>query len=419
MRPLNRIPAVSPQAPSQNPPLLFGLLSVSYGFTTAVGGLLIPYLLRKYGVPVNRIAGVVAIALIPLVWSFLWSPLADVGLRRRSWVLLSALGAAVTGSLAILGIHASLVVLTLLLFLSRALIGLQSAATGALMCALPPTSRGRAAGWSQAGNIGAGAVGGGLVIWLADHASLTVVAIAIAAGTMVPSLAALLIEESAPAARGTGTFFGDLVNDLGEIVRCGRTWLGILFFVSPAGSFAIGNLISGLGPDYRASGTQVVWITGLGGGLLTAAGSFIGGYLADHVNRMAAYSLAAVCGALFAAYLAFAPATPVTFGAGFSAYSIASGFSYCMFTALVLDVVGQRRHAAATMYSVLNASGNVAIAYMVWLDGLGYKHWGVRGLMSTDALANGVSAAVLLVVAVVTRQYWRRGTATAGSVPVA
>ena len=79
-----------------------------------------------------------------------------------------------------------------------------------------------------------------------------------------------------------------------------------------------------------------------------------------------------------------------------------------MFTALVLDVVGYRRHAAATAYSVLNSSGNLAITYMVWLDGLGYKHNGARGLMATDALANGASALALLAIAFAARHVWQR-----------
>jgi MFS transporter, PAT family, beta-lactamase induction signal transducer AmpG len=145
------------QRAGRNAPRLFGLLSVSFGATTTVSNLLMPYLLRKVGVPLDRIAGVSAIALIPSVWSFVWAPLADTGPRRRSWVLLAAVAASLAGSPAVLGAGGSLALLTVLLFLMNAFIGVHGAATGALMCALPPDMRGRAAGWSQAGNIGAGA----------------------------------------------------------------------------------------------------------------------------------------------------------------------------------------------------------------------------------------------------------------------
>ena len=70
-------------------------------------------------------------------------------------------------------------------------------------------------------------------------------------------------------------------------------------------------------------------------------------------------------------------------------------------------VAGRRQHAAATAYSTLNASGNVPIAYMTWFDGVGYKHWGARGLMGTDAIANGAFAIILLLVATLAGHHWR------------
>jgi len=111
---------------------------------------------------------------------------------------------------------------------------------------------------------------------------------------------------------------------------------------------------------------------------------------------------------VFGVWLALGPATPFTFAAAYSGYSLAAGFAYAVYTALLLDVVGKRQHAAAFAYSVLNASGNASIAYMVWLDGLGYKHWGVRGLMTTDALANGGFAVILVLVAVFAGHHWHQ-----------
>ena len=113
--------------------------------------------------------------------------------------------------------------------------------------------------------------------------------------------------------------------------------------------------------------------------------------------------------AVFAAYFGFASPTPFVFGAGYSGYSIVAGFAYAVFTALVLDVLGHRRHAAGTAYSLLVASGNVPIVYMTWLDGVGYKHRGVFGLMGVDALANGAGAIALLLLAAYTRRFWTSG----------
>jgi hypothetical protein len=78
----------SPRQP-HIPPSIFGFLAAPIGvFYWGVSALLVPYLLRRHGVPVDPIAAVVAIASIPNVWSFLTSPVIDLGLRRRTWLAL-------------------------------------------------------------------------------------------------------------------------------------------------------------------------------------------------------------------------------------------------------------------------------------------------------------------------------------------
>ncbi len=369
--------------------------------------LLMPYLLRKYGMPVDEIAKVVAIALLPAIWAFLWSPLADAGFRRRTWLIFSAVGAGLAAAAAIVSVRGSHVALAALLFLMNAFAGLLSSSCGALMTAMPEALRGRSAGWYQGGNNGSSAIGGGLMIWLTDHASLPVVAILVVAAMVLPALGAFLIREAAPVRRAIGPQVAALFRDMGEVFRARRTWLGLVFFLSPVGSAAIGNLISGVGQDYHASGDEVLLVTGIGGGLLSAFGCLIGGIVADRMNRMLAYALAGGISAVFGAYLAFGPLTAFTYAAGYSGYSVATGFAYAVFTALVLDVVGRRKHAAATAYSTLNAAGNFPITYMTWLDGVGYKYWGARGLMVTDTAANGGFAIVLLLVAMFAGHHWQ------------
>jgi MFS family permease len=365
-----------------------------------------PYLLRKYGVPVDRIAEISAISLLPAVWAFVWSPLADTGIRRRSWVIVSAVGAALAAAVAILDVHASQTLLTTLLFVSNAFSGLLSSACGALLTAMPESLRGRSAGWYQAGNVGGAAIGGGLVIWLADHVALPMVAAIVVAAMVLPSLIAFLIQEPVPVRRKIGPQMAGMLHDLRDLLSARRTWLGLLFFLSPVGTAAVGNLISGVGPDYHASGDEVAWVTGVAGGLLSTVACFAGGFVADRMNRMLAYALAGGLTAVFGVWLGLGSLTPFTYGAGYLGYSLAAGFSYAVYTALLLDVVGKREHAAAFAYSALNASGNAAISYMTWLDGVGYKHWGVRGLMDVDAAANAGVGIVLAIVAIFAVRHW-------------
>ena len=74
-----------------------------------------------------------------------------------------------------------------------------------------------------------------------------------------------------------------------------------------------------------------------------------------------------------------------------------SGFA--SYSALILEVLGHRKRGAATGYALLSSSGNLGLVYMTWLDGLGYQWGGARGLMMTEALAGGIGALALLVLA--------------------
>ncbi|HLI86066.1 MAG TPA: MFS transporter [Bryobacteraceae bacterium] len=396
------------EAPQHNPPWLFAILSLPYGLGNAIITILIPYLLRKQGVPVDRIAAVVAIATAPTIWSFVYSPVVDMGLRRRTWLWLAAFSAALFSAFGVLISARSLSALTVLLFLATAVSGLISSANGALLTALPATIHGRAAGWYNAGNIGGGALGGGLAIWLAGAVRVPELAVCVGLLLSLPMLAAFRVIETPLARTPAWLRIVSLARDLRSLVASRRTLAGLVFFLSPAGSAAIANLISGVGPDYRASAREVLLISGVAGGLLNTFGSLGGGFFCERVDTRKAYAFAGLLSAVFAGILALAPHNPFTYAAGYSGYAIAGGFAYAVFTALVLDVLGPRRHAAATSYSLLAASGNVPIVYMTWLDGLGYKAWGARGLMGFDALANGAAGLGLLVFAAFTHRFWSR-----------
>ena len=386
-----------------NPPALFSILVLPYAFTSSVTVILMPYLLRKYNLSVDEIANIVVVASLPSIWSFLWSPLADIGMRKRSWVILSATGAGLASLAAILNVTGSSggshALMTALLFLMNAFAGLLSSSCGALLTDMPAELRGRSSGFYQAGNTGGAAIGGGLFIWLADHASLPSVALMITALMIVPALAALVINERPPHGRALGPHFADMGRDMKDLFRSRYTWIGLIFLLSPVGSAAVGNLISGMGPDYHASGEVVLWASGVAGGLLSAFGCFLGGFIADKIGRMMSYALAGGLAAVCALYMAFAPATSMTYAVGYGCYAVSAGIAYAVFTAMVLDILGHRKHAAASGYAVLNSAGNLPIEYMTWLDGMGYGKWGARGLMTVDAAANGGFGIVLLVIA--------------------
>jgi PAT family beta-lactamase induction signal transducer AmpG len=385
-----------------NPPWLFGILSIPYGVFNGILVVLMPFLLRKHGISPDRIANVIAVSSIPNVWYFLWSPVVDTGLLRRTWVLIAAGVSGLCGAIAIAATSLSLTELTILLLMGNVVAMLLSSACGAILTTLNHTKRGRASGWYQAGNLGGGAMGAGAAIWAADKVPLPV--LAVAAGSMVfaPALAALLISEERVPRMAVIPLFRALGRDVWDVLCSRATLIGLVFFLSPVGSSAVSNLISSVGPDYHASDAQVALVSGLAGGVLSALGCLLGGFVCDRMNRMSAYALAGLLSAVFSAWMALGPATPLTYAGGYTGYALAAGIAYAAFTALELDVLGKRRHAAGTAYSLLGASGNLPIAYMTWLDGVGYKYSGARGLMAVDSLANGIGGVLLLLLTA----YW-------------
>lgn len=408
--------------PRENPPRenhawLFGLLAVPSGFGYwGVNALLIPYLLRQHGVTVDRIAGVVAVATIPSVWSFAWSPVVDLGLKRRTWILLSYGLAALASGLGILESAGSLEWLTFLLFAANLLSTIAGSAAGAVMSTIRPEVLGRASGWSQAGNAGAGTLGGGVSIWMASFCGLPVLAAVATAALSLPALGALWLVEKPHPRMAPLPLFAALGRDIKDLLWSRRTLVGLLFLVSPVGAGALTNLISSVGPDYHAPNSEVAWITGTGGGLLLAAGALMGGFVCDRMHRLTAYALFGIVTFFFAAWMALGPATPFTFGAGYAGYALATGFAYAAFIALILEVLGQGRRAAATGFTLLTSVGNLGLTYMTWLDGVGYKHAGARGLMGVDALGNGVIGVLLLLLARYCARHWK---AAAVEVPAA
>jgi MFS family permease len=392
-------------------PWTFGFLSAPGGiFYWGISALLVPYLLRAHGVSVDRIAGVAAVATLPNLWSFLTSPIIDLGLRRRTWILLFAALTALCGWLAITGIAGSLAWLTVFLFAGNIAQCMIGNAVGALMSTVEPSVRGRAGGWYQAGNIGGGSLVGGALIGLAGHIPLSLLALVAALATFGPALVVLFIHETPLPHLAPKPLFAALFHDVWDVLRARRTWLGLAFFCSPAGTGALGNLISGVGPDYHVSGGLVAWLTGPAGSVLMGVGCAVGGWICDRIHRKTCYALFGLANAASAAILWLGPLTPSTYTVGLVAYSFTVGLVYAAFSSLVLEVLGHRRRGAATGYALLYSSGNLGLIYMTWLDGFGYRQGGARGLMATEILAGGIGSLILLWIARHALRRWRHLT---------
>jgi PAT family beta-lactamase induction signal transducer AmpG len=139
-------------------PWLFAILNVPHAVVTGgVTGTLLSYLLRQQGVAPHAIANQRALLLLPGTLFFLWSPVTDFLLRRRTWLLVSSAAASVAVMLALwMKSYASRGAVTLL-WTASCLILLGSAAMGGLVASLMRQDQKTRVGcFLQAGNLGGG-----------------------------------------------------------------------------------------------------------------------------------------------------------------------------------------------------------------------------------------------------------------------
>lgn len=383
----------------RNAPWFFALLPLPYSFSIAAAGSVLPFLLRAHGVGVDRIAEIMAVAMLPNVWGFVLAPVIDLGLRRRAWVWIGNVAFGLCAAGALLLMDRSIAWMTAALFLGFAVNNFSSSALGALMAELPGTIHGRVSGWFQAGNVGIGAAVSGVAIWAASQYSVGALSIGAVLLIGLTVLVVFFVREPERVGSAPGPLFSAVWGELKQLARERDAQLGVLFLASPICAFAASGLAVTLGPDFSADAAEVAWVTGIGSAICSVVGSLAGGFVCDRIDRRTAYGLCGVFAGAAATYVAFAVPTPVSYAVGFLTYALANGFGYAAFTSLLLDLSARRKAGVATAYAILGASASVAVTYMTLLDGLGYKWAGVRGLMVADGGANVLSAAALLWLA--------------------
>lgn len=359
-----------------------------------------PFLLGRAGVPVDRIANLESLLQIPTIVYFLWAPLVDMRLRRRSWLVLAALASAVCLATAMPMIGPSqLSWITGVLFAGMTVNVLVSSAHGGLMVhTLSRAGQAEASGWTQAGNLGGGALGAGITLWLLARLPLAGATMLTAAMVALPSLAALTIAEPLPAASvGLLDRIRKIGRELITVFHSRQTLWGLLLLASPVSSGAALNLLPAVAEHYGVGRQGVMWVNGVLGGLVLASGSLGATLVPGAWDRRLTYAGAGLLNGLASLSLLVGD-SPSVYYIGTVLYLVTTGFGYARFTALVMDVLGHGEHGASTRYSLFLAAGNLPITYVLWLDGQGYRRFGTHGLFGVDAGGNLLVFAIVGVI---------------------
>lgn len=384
--------------PRHAPPWLFGITSIPYGMVGSFVAVILPFLTRKSGISVENIGWFGFAAMIPTTLQFLYAPLVDIGPKRKQWlVIVTVLGGACLCAAMMMKLPEEKGAFLAFTIAGQAISGLVGSCNGGLLATtMPDELRGAAGGWLNAGNLGGGAFGTWIALEMINRkAAPLTIGLTIAALMIIPSLAALTIVEQERAKRSPREVFGTMVGDVWRVAKSRPGWSGMLFCLSPVGTAALVNYFAGVAADYRASDGMVAFVNGPVNGLLTAAGSLIGGYLCDRMNRRGAYLLSGGLTAIVGIVMSFMPTGPMTYAIGVSVYLFVTGFCYAAFSAVVLESIGRAGAAASTQYTLFTAAGNAAIAYVGLVDTRFHHTWGVNGLLRVDAGLNLIGIVLL------------------------
>jgi len=380
-------------------PWVFGLLIAPCGIVAngVIQGGVLSYVLRQQGIAIGSISDMVTVLALPTMLYFLWSPITDFFVRRRTWLMAGGLSAAALIAWALSQPHLSSRSVLVCIFVSACAAQLVVSSCGGMMGALRSERAKRvSSSFYQAGSMGFGAVSVSLLIWIYNHSPALLGPVA-GAIVGIPALFALLAPEQPFLSHSS---VAETCAQLRrEAVQTFGRWEAIpylLVMLFPLATGAAIGLLPGVAQDYGVSGDQVAWMNGLLGTLLTVAGSLLASLIPVFASASVTYLLLAIFNSLTVGVLWLAPPTPATYFTGMTLYIFSVGICYALFTGVILEFLGDSGKSGSGRYSIINSLGNVPVLYMMKLDGMGASRFGPRALAGTEAVLGLLGASSLL-----------------------
>ncbi|THD78294.1 MAG: MFS transporter [Phenylobacterium sp.] len=378
--------------------LLYAPQGLAQGFVTVTLG----YLLARNGVSVAAIGTVVGLFLLPQTWKFVAGPVIDASLSPRIWCAIClAVGSALLAGFAVAPLtSANVPGLSLAgVVMGAAFTMASSAVTAAMARTTPPEQRGAVSGWQQCGNLGGIGLGGGLGLWIAEHAGGQ----APAALTLATICAACFLPflMLAPPPRTIGVALGarlvDLTRAIWELARTRAGVLIALIMLMPASLGAATGLLSAVAGDWHASADLVALMLGAASGVANLPGCLLGGYLCDRFPRRPVYVLAALGCALGEAAMAWGPHTPAAFAVFVLLNAVLLGVAWAALSAVLFEKLTGR--GAATVSSVMSSLCNLPVSVVTVIIGGVQTRQGSTAMLLTEAGIAVAGVAVYVAIA--------------------
>ena len=362
-----------------------GMANATMGFSNGIVLFALPQLLAVEHVPESQIAAITAVAFSTNFWSVLFAPMLDVRFSRRWYASVLAGASAIFTGVAILTLH-HLVLLEIAMVMATAAAILSSSAMGGWFSNITDhKDKNLLSKWmniSLISGVGVTSMLGGQVV---RHLPIGLAAIVVGMIVFLPATIYVFVPAPGPDGRLAGESFAQFNREIFSLLRRREVVIVLLLFLSPCSSFALTNLLGGLGGDFHASAEAISIAGGIGAFVPGIIGCALFPIIARRLPLRAFYLANGIVGSIFTLSLLVLPHTTGTFALALFGEFLFQAVSFSIQIGIVFEAIGPDNPLAATTFSFLTAATNIPITYMMLADGHVYSTHGIAGSFTLDA----------------------------------
>jgi PAT family beta-lactamase induction signal transducer AmpG len=364
---------------------LLGLSNSSVGLTSGIAFFALPQLLAAQHVSELTIAGITAAGMSSNFWPFIFGPMLDVWFSRRFYATGFAALASILVGVAVINRHSTVVLEAALVLGVAAAMLYTTALCGWLSTVCPVGDKRELSAWLNIAVISGAGVTSVLGGELVRHLPVWSAAGLLAAIVFLPTAVFPFIPCTAPDKRLAGESFAQFIREILALLQRREVLLALVILLSPCSSFALTNLLGGLGGDFHASARVVSVAGGIGAFFPGLVGCLLFPIIARWRSLILLYVVDGILGSSFTLSLIFLPHTPLTFWLALIGQYFFQAIAFSIQVGIMFETIGENNPLAATIFTVLSAATYVPITYMMVADGRGYSMGGLAGSFGTDA----------------------------------
>jgi PAT family beta-lactamase induction signal transducer AmpG len=391
-----------------------GVSNFSVGLTSGIAFFTMPQVLAGAHVSEATIAAITGAAMSSNFWPFIFGPILDIWFSRRFYATAFAALASALVVVAVMNLHHR-VVLETALVLSVASAMLYTTALGGWFSRVcPEEEKDKLSAWLNIAVISGAGVTSALGGEFIRHLPIGLAAGLLGTIVFLPTVLFLFIPCPPPDARLAGETVSQFGGEILALLQRREVLIALIVLLSPCSSFALTNILGGLGDEFHASARVVSLAGGAGAFFPGLIGCLLFPTVARWGSLVLLYFADGVLGSLFTLSFIFLPHTPSTFALALAGEYFFQAIAFSIQVGIMFEVIGENNPLAATTFTLLSASTYVPITYMMLLDGKGYSIGGVTGSLAMDA---GISTVSCVLIGLLLYKLTRRSFHVRGSEP--